>query len=433
MRQAFIITSSKHNYRPFRNPPLGVLYLQTIIEQDFGSDLESSVIDLRAVNLEEAIYHVPEKDVYMYSVATLDYLDTKKIVKQIRESYPKSKHIAGGIHMELFPEESLGVFDAISIGEGEENIKRIVSDLKNSRLKKVYKQQETIDLNSYPYPNRKYLPKSAIVDKEILGGEYLDLKGTSVMFSKGCPFNCYFCANLNQEKTRFRSPKNIIDEIEYLKREYRVEALAIKDDNSIPINRKAAKPFLEAIAQTNIKWRGQSRAHDFPEDIIKLTKESGCVEVAVGVESVSQKVLNIINKRIDLDTARKYLFNLTKQDLNIRLNLIMGLPGEPDDIAEQTIKFVKEIEPASVLLSLFCPVPGSEIYNHPEKFGIKMNYDIPFDDYRSSFGRFDANEKPQMIFEYEKQTPFGRGKSVGEIINEYVGVQTFLRENNFNF
>lgn len=433
MKIGFIISSGKHNYNPFRNKPLGVLYLLTILEEHFGERLDLSLIDLRGISEENAIYHIPPKDIYFYSVASVDFSETKNIVKNIRKAYPESKHIAGGPHIELFPEDSLKDFDAISLGEGEESIKRIIEDSFRSNLKKIYKQEETIDLNSYPYASRKYLPKPAVADIGTLGGKYSDLLGTAVLFSRGCPFKCHFCANLTYGPTRFRSPDLITQEIEYLKREYQIKALTMKDDNSIPVNAIIAKPVLEAIAKTNIKWRGQSRANGVHTDMVKLAKESGCVEIAVGVESASQEVLNIINKRINLDEAKKYLRVLKKEGIDRRLLLILGLPGEPDDIAQKTIDFIKETEPSSVFLSLLCPLPGSEIYNNPQKFGIKINPNIPFDKYFNAFGRFSEKEKPIPIFEYEEITPFGRGRSMDKILKDHVRVQSFLRENKLNF
>lgn len=167
-------------------------------------------------------------------------------------------------------------------------------------------------------------------------------------------------------------------------------------------------------------------------EMVKLAKKSGCVEIAVGVESVSQRARDIINKRINIDEARKYLQYIKNEGIDRRLLLIIGLPGEPDDIADKTVEFIKETEPSSVLLSLFCPVPGSEVYKNPKRFGIKINPDVHYDKYTTAFGRFDSNEKPVKIFEYEKITPFGEGKSMDIIINDYMRIQDFLRENGYN-
>lgn len=433
MKIGFINTSSKQNFKPFRIDPLGSLYLLTILEKEFGDSLELSFTDLRGVKKDSLIYHIPEKDIYLYSVTSPDYPELKNTAENLKKMYPKAKHIAGGPHINIFPEESLKTFDTICLGEGEESIKEIVKDEFKSDLKRVYKQKNPIKISLYPYPSRKYLPESAITDKGLLSRKYFNLVGTSALFSWGCPFDCHFCSNSTKRSTRFRSPKQITEEIEYLKREYKIETLLVKDDNGISINKEIAKQNLEAISKTNILWRAQTRANGVHPDMIKLAKESGCIELSIGVESISQRVLNIINKKIDINLAKQYLNLLKKEGIDRKLLLIMGLPGEPKDIANKTIDFIKEVEPSTVVLSLLCPIPGSEIYNNPKRFGIKINYDIPFDKYLFAFGRFDEKEKPPRIFEYEKTTPFGEGISMDEILENHKKVQSFLKDNDLNF
>jgi radical SAM superfamily enzyme YgiQ (UPF0313 family) len=429
----FVIPCDLHNYKPFRNQPLNALHLLTILEQKYGQDVDLSIIDLRCVDKDNAIYYVSEKDVYLYSVASIDYPETIKIVHEIRRIYPQAKHIAGGIHINIYPEKSLEVFDSIALGESEYTIFDIIRDASESNLKKIYHENKLIDINLFPYPDRKFLPKPAVVDTGLLNGKYYDLPSTTVLFSRGCPFKCDFCANLVQSSARFRKPKLIIEEIEYLKKYYGVKGLAIKDDNILASNYEVSRETLLAIGQTNVKWRGNSRANNIPHDIIKLAKESGCIDLAIGIESVSQSVLNNINKKLDFEKAKEFLKLLKQEDIGIRLNLIIGLPGEPKDIAKQTITFIKEILPSSVLLSILTPIPGSNIFKNPNKFGIKFDPNTPFDKLFSLFGRFDGKEKINMVFEYDKITPYDDRMSNEEIINNYLEIQSFLRENELTF
>lgn len=433
MRVGFINTSGKQNEKPFRIDPLGPLYLLTILEEEFGDRLKLSYIDLRGVEEDSIIYHIPELDIYLHYVTTPEIAEIQRIITSVRRIYPKALHLAGGPHTNIFPEESLKIFDAICIGEGEEIIKQMIHDIFNNNLKKTYRQTSIIDINAYPFPLRKYLPKSAIVDVGMLSRKHYDLLGTTVLFSRGCPFGCHFCSNQYKGATRVRSPEWIKKEIEYLKKEYRIHALLLKDDQGIHTNRKVARGMLEAIGQTNILWRGQSRANGVHPETVHLAKETGCVEVAVAIESVSQRALDIMNKNIDLVKAKEYFKVLRQEDLDIKLLLILGLPGEPKDIAQQTINFIEEVQPSNVSLSILCPIPGSEIWNNPQRFGMKINPDVPFEKYLFAFGRFDEDEKTPHFFEYEKITPFGEGMSMKEIIANHETVQTYLRERKINF
>lgn len=432
MRIGFIIQSGRPNFKPFRNQPLVALYLLTILEERFSERIRLSLIDLRGVEEDSILYHIQENDIFLYSVTSPDFDEIPFIVQKIRTVYPKAKHIAGGPHVNHFPEQCSALFDSIVLGEGEESIVNLINDVFTSEIKPLYREVNPINLDMYPYPSRKYLPKTAVVGTGILDGKYFNLRGTTAIFSRGCPFNCHFCANLNFGQVRFRSPALIKEEIAYLKKEYNIEALAIKDDNSIPVASKIAKPLLEAIGQTEIKWRGQSRANGVHPDMVKLAWEAGCTDIAVGIESVSPVVLKLVNKKIDIEQAKEYIRLLNKTGIGARLHFIFGLPGETNDIVRQTLQFINDTNPRSVLLSLFCPLPGSEFYKYPERYGININV-TSWNQYRVAFGRFDANELPMMVFEYNKVTPWGTGMSKDQILRNYIELQTVLRERGLNF
>ncbi len=434
LKIGFILSSSKQNYKPFRNQPLTILYLLTILENKFGDRVNLSLIDLRGVNEGSLLFHIPECDVFLYSVATLDFVEITGIVQGLRSTYPKAKHIAGGCHVNISTEECSKVFDSIVLGEGEESILKVISDILALDLKPIYRQAEPVDLNTYPYASRKYLPRKAVVDTGLLPEKYLNKPGTTSLFSRGCPFNCYFCANkgLKFGPVRFRSPKLIEEEIEYLKREYQIEALAIKDDNTIPPDQRVARPLLEAIGRTGIKWRGQTRANGVHPDMVKLAYEAGCTDISMGIESASQKVLEIVNKKIDLNKAKEYIQLLRKTGIGVRLDFIIGLPGETDDIVEQTLSFIDEAEPSSVLLSILIPMPGSEIFKHPERFGIKITT-YEWQKYSNLAGRYKEDELPNSLIEYDEVTPWGKGRSKERIFEDYVQLQGILRERELNF
>ena len=148
------------------------------------------------------------------------------MVQEIRVVYPKARHIAGGIHINIYHQECAKLFDVIAIGEGEDIIVEIIKDAFASKLKNVYTESRQVNINHYPYPDRKFLPKTAVVDRGLLNGEYKEMLGTTSLFSRGCMYKCDFCANLTQSALRLRTPELIVEEIEYLKRDYGVQALA---------------------------------------------------------------------------------------------------------------------------------------------------------------------------------------------------------------
>lgn len=429
----FVVPTGKRNYDPFRNHPLVALYLLTIIEQYFNEKVNLSLIDLRGQD--KILNHIPKSDVFLYSVATPDFSEISGIVQELRSIYSQAKHIAGGPHINLFPEQSSSVFDTIVLGEAEESIIEVINDILAMNLKPIYKQKNSIDINKYSYPSRKYLLRNAVITYGLLAKKYSALRATSALLTRGCPFNCHFCANkyLTFGPVRFRSPKLITEEIEYLKKEYQIEALAFKDDNIIPVNQRIARPFLEAIGQTGIIWRGQTRANNIHPDMVKLAWESGCREVSMGIESVSPTVLKIVNKNIDLKKAKDYILFLRKTGIFVRVNFILGLPGEPDDVVEQTLKFIDDAGVESVFLTIFTPISGSEMWQHPERFSIKLCKTAKYNAVLV-FGRFNAEEIPTALdFTHDEVTPWGKGKTSERIIQDYIKLQSILRERKLNF
>jgi radical SAM superfamily enzyme YgiQ (UPF0313 family) len=168
----FVLPPDIGNFKPFRSQPLTSLYLFTILEEEFGDKLSLSLIDLRGISRENAKYYLPEMDVYFYTLMSQEYRNVCEVTDLLRSVYPEAKHVAGGVHVNLFPEDSSQIFDSIVLGEGDETVVEVVNDILNAGLKPIYEKSEPVDLNRYTYPDRKYLPIPAIVETGLLAGDY---------------------------------------------------------------------------------------------------------------------------------------------------------------------------------------------------------------------------------------------------------------------
>lgn len=436
IKVGFILPSSEYLFDPFRGDPFTHLHILTILESRLGSNVDAHLIDLRGVKREFEIQHIPECDVYLHSVYTLDFDEQKTIVFKLREQYPKAVHIAGGPHANSFQEECSKIFEALILGEGEENIVQAMDDFQNQNLQKIYQQTSHIDINNYPYWRRKFLSKSAVLKTNFMTLKrkegYDKLLATTAMFSRGCPYQCHFCAmdfaRKDNPGIRYRRPDLVEEEIEYLKKEYSVQGLSLTDEIGIPLNPKSAVPHLEAIGRTGIIWRGQCRVDGITPELAKLARESGCIALGMGVESVSQRSLDIINKKIRVERAKQTIALLKENGIEARIYVIIGLPGEPVDIVDQTWSFIEEVEPDLVYLSLFTIRPGTEVFNHPEKFGIKtINTD--WTKTMHMYGRH-SDETPALTFEYHEQTPWGQSIPGDQIVKNYLELQRRLWEKN---
>lgn len=434
----FIFPSSDYLFDPFRGDPFTHFHLLTVLEDAFETSVELALIDLRGIKQEAVLYHIPECDIYLHSIYTLDYEEQAAIVRTLRKHYPNAVHIAGGPHANIFPEESLAIFDALILGEGEETIVEAIRDFVDSRLQPIYRYPQPVDINQYPHWRRHFLPPTATARKRILTLKrrpgFDEIVGTTAMFSRGCPYQCNFCAirEIRGELPgiRFRSPERIEEEIEYLKRAYKIQGLALTDEIVIPLKKSDAVRHMEAIGKTNIVWRGQCRVDGITAELATLAAQSGCVALGMGVESAHQKSLDIINKRVHVERAKESIRILKACGIEARIYLILGLPGEPENIVDLTWSFIRETEPDLVYLSLFTIRPGTEIFRHPQKFGIARVRT----DWKKTMHMHgnQPDERPELTFAYERQTPWGESIPPDKIVDNYLELLRRLREANLN-
>lgn len=427
-----IIVPTWHYFaNPFKLQPLNELYFATVIDsRSQGRDVYVNVIDLRearSLKREISLEDIPEHDLYLYWIAkTADYNEIISVVQQARRAYPKAKHVAGGTHVDVFPKECEKQFDAVVLGPGEESFINIINDYRSNSLKKVYQSDwRCVQYSGYPFARRHYLPETAIVNT-VLFEKYGGVRGTSTLFSRGCNFKCAYCIYNVPPVIQTRNPKSIEEEINYLKDEYNIEGVNLRDEICIPLSSRVAIPYLEAIGRSNVIWRGQTRL-GASKEIIALARETGCVELAVGVESVSQQVLDIINKKQTVQQAKDFIQTCKSFGIKIKMCLILGLPGEPPDIVNMTRSFIEETKPDYVNISGFCPVPGSPAFNNSKYYGIKCICE-DWSKHAYLLFRFSDEEHFGIPFEYEETNRWGKTFSGAEIIENIKELQHYVRE-----
>jgi len=436
MIQAALIVPTWHYFsNPFKLQPLNELYLATALERDCRGSAELSVVDLREtrrkelgpVSAENVASIIPEKDLYLHWVGkTADFPEVAHVVALLREAYPKARHVAGGMHIEVFPAEGREVFDAVVFGPGETSFAAAIRDLDEGKgLEPEYRSDwKQVNYCDFPFPRRSFLPEDAVVN-EVLFEQYGGVRGTSAMFSRGCSFSCGYCVYNLPHHIQMRGAQQIMEEILYLKREYRVEGVNLRDEICVPLAPKTAVPYLEAIGSTSVIWRGQTKV-GAPREVLELARQTGCVELALGVESASQQVLDIVNKKQNLDQVRQCMETCQSLGIRIKMCLIMGLPGEPHDILERTIALIEETRPDFVNVSGFCPAPGSPIFREREKYGIKW-IDENWSRHAHLMFRFSDEEHFGLPFEYHEETPWGKSLSNARIAENIRTIQTYLR------
>ena len=394
MKITLIIPPSPFLADQKRNPPLGIMYIASYLE---ANGFLVDMIDLRATHENEWLDLIPANEIYGITATTPEYPIVLKLAKLLKERND-CKIILGGLHGTVSKVDE--IFDSVIIGEGELSIIKALKDYKNNELKKAYSSPLIKDLNALPFPAYHLLSEESFISKSICEkGE----RATAIMASRGCPFNCAFCSieSIWKRRTRYRTPENVVLEIEHIIDKHNVRQYRFQDD-TLTVNKKWILKFCDMAP--DIKWRGCTRVDFTEKEVLKKMFEAGCYELAFGIEDVSQSVLDINNKRVNVNDIYDAIKNAKDAGIKVRVLLMIGLPGQGHDVSKNIINFIKETNPEAVDLSSFIPMPGSDIYNNPEKYNIKLKKEFNLSDYVFSVGLFGDEMDKDFIFEHDKLT-----------------------------
>lgn len=217
------------------------------------------------------------------------------------------------------------------------------------------------DLDILPFMALHLFPMDRYERKSELGITPTDL----ICTSRGCPFQCSFCSNefVWGKKVRAMSPERVVDEIQYLIKNYGTKAVYFREDN-FTINRKRVLGICREINNRglNIKWMCESRVDCIDEELLEIMKEAGCGSIWFGVESGSQRVLDMLKKGTTLQQARKAFKLCAQCKIKSGASVMLGIPGETKDEIKKTVEFVESIDPYYIFFNPFLGIPGSEIY-----------------------------------------------------------------------
>jgi anaerobic magnesium-protoporphyrin IX monomethyl ester cyclase len=261
-----------------RNPPLGVLYIAAVTRK---ANYNVSITDLRGKKEDNLSKHLKAGcTVYGITSSTPSYYNASNLARAIKSQDNRALTVLGGIHATAIPQEIGLEFDKVVIGEGEISFLELLYDIKKgvNKNKRFYKSEYIEDLDSIPFPARDLIPFDSAFSKNAFSvdGEYA---GT-IITTRGCPNNCSFCGSKNiwGTKARFRSPGNVVEELEHIISTYDVRYFRFQDD-TIVLGKNRFKELCKRMAPLGIKWRATTRVDHINIDILNAMKKAGCDEV----------------------------------------------------------------------------------------------------------------------------------------------------------
>lgn len=370
------------------DPPLGLCYLQACLDKAGYTD--SKIIDENSYDKVKEVIENYRPDIVGISCFTVHRGSSYKIAKLAKEINPSIKVILGGAHATFMWEQimkNLDFVDIIVCGEAEITIVELVKALdkglplkdvkgivfrENGKIIKTEPRPLIENLDVIPFPSYKDID----FDKYAVAAKYPEYREkerkAGIVSSRGCVFNCNFCSTTQfwSRRWRARSAKNVVDEMEWLYKNYNIKFFIFCDDIFTTNQQRVIEICKEIIKRDlKIKWYSETRVDCISKEMLEWMKKAGCFMVQFGVESGSTTILKNINKKITREQIIN-AFKLAKEaGLQTEALLMVGNPGETKETVEETKSLVDIAKPDVLIVSITRIYPSTQLYELTKEKG----------------------------------------------------------------
>lgn len=360
-------------------PPLGLLYIAAYAQKIHGDRFQFQVLDTQVERLSysQLEKELKKRDPDLVGISCMTFLlvDALHVANIVKKVNPQTRVVVGGTHPTIYPAEMLmqPQIDLIVQGEGEYTFSEMLAALEEGRsLEDIpglgFKSQEKNvinpardfiqDLDALPFPDRSLLPTQKYFN--VLGESKVLM--TSLLTSRGCPFDCIFCTNKDGRVCRMRSPENVLEEMEACYAEGITDFDII--DDTFTINQKRALAIADLILERGLKITMDLRARvdTVDQKLLDRLVAAGCNRIRFGVESGDPGVLKNLRKGITLEQVRSAYRMAKKAGIVTFAYFMLGSPGETEKEVEDSIRLAKEINPDFVQFLITTPFPATDLY-----------------------------------------------------------------------
>ncbi len=396
-------------------PPLGILYIAAALER---MGLKPRIIDVISTgnSIEDILKLIDSEKVRLVGISatTPQIRGSVQLAQKIKQRFDTEVNIGiGGPHVSADPAfiDRFDVFDFAIIGEGEEIFPRLAKAAGGGHIKGIYHGEMLTDLDSLAFPSRHLINQDDYYIQPY--GKYF----ATIHTTRGCPFNCSFCSNpVTGRRTRFRAPENVVDEIEYCIRKFGTRFVLFTDD-TFTLNIERTAQICEEILRRDIKvlWGCETSANLVSRELIELMQESGCREIAFGVESGNEEIRRrILRKKVSNDNLVRAFAECRRSGVETSAFCMLGFPGEMRENMLQTLEFALRIKPDVLGVHLTVLLPGADLYLQAINEG-RISEDI-----WDRYARGEVKAQPVYV-------PNGLSRQTMEAIQKYIYRKYYFR------
>ncbi len=370
-------------------PQTGLAYLAAAVREAGHTPL---IIDAMAeeLTLNQLIQRIThwQPEMIVVNTTTPTFTNDITIIAEIMNVHP-ARTVLVGTHPSALPRESVSIseVDFVLINEAEDTIVELANFLATGKngdehLRQIkglaFKDKTGEVVITPPRPFIEPLDRLPLPARDLLPNHryYMPFFGrhpfATVIPTRGCPWQCIFCraGTVWGKKIRTRTPANVADEIQYIIDELHIRHIVFMTD-SLTLNKNWLMEFLEILLTRKLKfqWICNSRVDAVDLEMLKLMKRCGCKLISYGVESGSQEILDRAKKHISLEDSRHAIAMNRAAGILSMAYFILGLPGENHQTIQQTINFIKELNPDYINVHIATPFPGTEFYRIAQQNG----------------------------------------------------------------
>ena len=328
-------------------PPLGLWYVSAALKMA-GHDVE--IVDMAFGD------PIPAAELYGITGTETQSEQVQELIGKVTRA---GKVVVGGAMASVAPYRTLGYgCDLVVQGEAEE----VIGDI--ATHDGIIRAHRITDLDKVPFPDRAQAHRYSLAVEGI--------PAATMMTSRGCPYRCAFCSKPFGYEVIFRSVGNIMAEVREIRDVYGFKAINFVDD-TLGIKQGRLLHLSHELGEAGMMWRCLLRGEQVTLEIAKALKLDGCVEVGIGIESGSDRILRNIQKGESTAEIERGIIRLKSAGIRVKGFFIIGLPGEDEESLADTEAFLEQVELDDIDICVLSVYRGSPIWNHPERYNVGWN------------------------------------------------------------